>query len=116
MLAPQEVYRPGDEKNKSEVVTKSGMPVARDEMSREEKASRRRRAKERSKKEGLNKPRTDKENKVEKKGGKQEKKQVISDLKKGGVQVIGRKGVLTDVEGKEVKDGMARKGAGSYKL
>ncbi|KAH7084855.1 U3 small nucleolar ribonucleoprotein complex, subunit Mpp10 [Paraphoma chrysanthemicola] len=116
MLAPQEVYKPGDEKNKSEVVTKSGMPVAREEMSREEKASRRRRAKERSKKEGLNKPRTDKENKTEKKGGKQEKKQVLSDLKKGGVQVIGRKGVLTDVEGKEVKDGAARRGAGSYKL
>ncbi|KAH7094500.1 Mpp10 protein-domain-containing protein [Paraphoma chrysanthemicola] len=116
MLAPQEVYKPGDEKDKSEVVTKSGMPVAREEMSREEKASRRRRAKERSKKEGLNKPRTDKENKTEKKGGKQEKKQVLSDLKKGGVQIIGRKGVLTDVEGKEVKDGAARRGAGSYKL
>jgi len=115
MLAPQEVYRPGDENNKSEVVTKSGMPIAREELSREEKASRRRRAKERSKKEGLNKPRNGKENES-KKGGKQDKRQVISDLKKGGVQVIGRKGVLTDVEGKEVKGGGARKGAGSYKL
>ncbi|KAF2035656.1 Mpp10 protein [Setomelanomma holmii] len=116
MLAPQEVYKPGDEKDKTEVVTKSGMPIAREEMSREEKASRRRRAKDRSKKEGLNKPRTDKENTTAKKGGKQEKRQVISDLKKGGVQVIGRKGVLTDVEGKEVTGGATRKGAGSYKL
>ncbi|KAF2833563.1 Mpp10 protein [Ophiobolus disseminans] len=116
MLAPQEVYKPGDEKNKSEVVTKSGMPIAREEMSREEKASRRRRAKERSKKEGLNKPKTGKENKETKKAGKQEKRQVISDLKKGGVQVIGRKGVLTDVEGKDIKDGNTRRGAGSYKL
>lgn len=116
MLAPQEVYKPGDEKNKAEVVTKGGMPIAREEMSREEKASRRRRAKEKSKKEGLNKPQTGKKNKEVKKGGKQEKKQVLSDLKKGGVQVIGRKGVITDVEGKDVKDGGARKGAGSYKL
>jgi U3 small nucleolar RNA-associated protein MPP10 len=116
MLAPQELYKPGDEKNKTEVVTKSGMPLAREEMSREEKASRRRRAKERSKKEGLNKPKTAGKENTAKKGGKQEKKQVLSDLKKGGVQVIGRKGVLTDVEGKEVREGSARKGAGSYKL
>jgi U3 small nucleolar RNA-associated protein MPP10 len=115
MLAPQEVYKPGEEKNKSEIVTKSGMPIAREEMSREEKASRRRRAKEKSKKEGLNKPKADKENKEGKKNGKPGKKQLIGDLKKGGVQIIGRKGVLTDVEGKEVKDS-ARKGAGSYKL
>lgn len=119
MLAPQEVYKPGEEKDKSEVVTKSGMPVAREEMSREEKASRRRRAKERSKKEGLNKPKpVDKEvTKDGKKSGKPSggKKQLIGDLKKGGVQIIGRKGVLTDVEGKMVQDS-ARKGAGSYKL
>jgi U3 small nucleolar RNA-associated protein MPP10 len=112
MLAPQEVYKPGDEKNKSEVVTKAGMPIAREEMSREDKASRRRRAKEKSKKEGLNKPKPDKEGKKSVRPGK---KQLIGDLKKGGVQIIGRKGVLTDVEGKEVRDA-ARKGAGSYKL
>ena len=113
MLAPQEVYKPGDEKSKSEIVTKSGMPVAREEMSREEKMSRRRRAKERAKKAGLNKP---KENKVEGKEKKRgEKKQLLGDLKKGGVQIIGRKGVLTDVEGNEVRDEV-RKGAGSYKL
>ncbi|KAF1839179.1 Mpp10 protein [Decorospora gaudefroyi] len=115
MLAPQEVYKPGDEKSKTEIVTKSGMPVAREEMSREDKASRRRRAKERAKKAGLNKPTKgqNEEKKKEKKRG--EKKQMLGDLKKGGVQVIGRRGVLTDVEGKEVKDA-ARKGAGSYKL
>jgi U3 small nucleolar RNA-associated protein MPP10 len=115
MLAPQEVYKPGDEKNKTEVVTKSGMPIAREEMSREEKASRRRRAKEKSKKEGLNKPKPDKENKEGNKNVRPGKKQLIGELKKGGVQIIGRKGVLTDVEGKEVRDS-ARKGAGSYKL
>ncbi|KAH8695705.1 U3 small nucleolar ribonucleoprotein Mpp10 [Phaeosphaeriaceae sp. PMI808] len=116
MLAPQEVYKPGDEKDKTEVVTKSGMPISREEMSREDKANRRRRAKERSKKEGLNKPRTESTAKEDgKKGAKPGKKKLIGDLKKGGVQIIGRKGVLTDVEGKEIQD-LARKGAGSYKL
>jgi U3 small nucleolar RNA-associated protein MPP10 len=113
MLAPQEVYKPGEEKNKTEIVTKSGMPIAREELSREEKMSKRRRAKERAKKAGLNKP---KDQKVEKKEKKREdKKQLLGDLKKGGVQVIGRKGVLTDVEGKDVASEV-RKGAGSYKL
>lgn len=113
MLAPQEVYKPGDEKSKTEIVTKSGLPIARDELSREEKSSRRRRAKERSKKEGLNKPKI--ANEKENKGGRGQKKQLLGDLKKGGVQIIGRKGVLTDVDGKEAGS-VARKGAGSYKL
>ncbi|KAF1942368.1 Mpp10 protein [Clathrospora elynae] len=115
MLAPQEVYKPGDEKNKAEIVTKSGMPFARDEMSREEKMSRRRRAKERAKKAGLNKPKLTDQTAEKKEKKRGEKKQLIGDLKKGGVQIIGRKGVLTDVEGKEVTDAV-RKGAGSYKL
>ncbi|UPX16785.1 U3 snoRNP protein [Ascochyta rabiei] len=114
MLAPQEVYKPGDEENKAEIVTKSGMPLSREELSREEKASRRRRDKERSKKAGLNKPKATKEEKG-KKAGRGEKKQLVSDLKKGGVQVIGRKGVITDVEGKDVKEA-AKRGAGSFKL
>jgi U3 small nucleolar RNA-associated protein MPP10 len=113
MLAPQEIYKPGEEKSKTEIVTKSGMPVAHDEMSREEKMSRRRRAKERAKKAGLNKPKEKKTEGKEKKRG--EKKQLIGDLKKGGVQIIGRKGVITDVEGKEVKEA-AKRGAGSFKL
>ncbi|KAL6159087.1 U3 snoRNP protein [Exserohilum turcicum] len=115
MLAPQEIYKPGDAQSKTEIVTKSGMPVAREEMSREEKLSRRRRAKERAKKAGLNKPKptTTAEPKDTKKRG--DKKQLLGDLKKGGVQIIGRKGALTDVEGNEVKDAVT-KGAGSYKL
>ncbi|KAH6639843.1 Mpp10 protein-domain-containing protein [Boeremia exigua] len=117
MLAPQEVYKPGDEENKAEIVTKSGMPLSREELSREEKASRRRRDKERSKKAGLNKPKATKEEKKGKKGKelRGDKKQLVNDLKKGGVQVIGRKGVITDVEGKDVKEA-AKRGAGSFKL
>ena len=113
MLAPQEVYKPGEETNNSEVIGKSGMPVSREEMSREDKAAKRRRDKEKSKKAGLNKPKDQKTSKAATK--KQGNKQLIGDLKKGGVQIIGRKGVLTDVEGKDIKEA-AKKGAGSYKL
>ncbi|KAF3034937.1 U3 snoRNP protein [Didymella keratinophila] len=117
MLAPQDIYKPGDEENKAEIVTKSGMPLSREELSREEKSSRRRREKERSKKAGLNKPRRTEEEKKAKKGkdGRGDKKGLVNELKKGGVQVIGRKGKITDVEGKDVKEA-ARRGAGSYKL
>ena len=56
-LAPQELYKPGDEKTKGEVVTKAGAPIAREEMTREQKDSARRRAKpiSREKKHGANK-------------------------------------------------------------
>lgn len=116
MLAPQEVYRPGEEgaAEKGEVVLKSGVPMQRAEMSREEKVRRRRREKERIKKAG---------GVVEGKGGKEgqgrkaeEKKEVVSDLKKGGVRVIGKKGEIRDVEGKAVKGDSAIKGGGSFKL
>ncbi|MCJ1361659.1 U3 snoRNP protein [Acarospora aff. strigata] len=110
MLAPQEVYKPGDEKSKEDIVPKSGVPVAREEMSREEKLRRRRREKERIKKAGglVGK----------KKDGKaaKEKKQVTSDLKKGGVKVIGKKGEVRDVEGNSVKPQQTLKGAGQFKL
>jgi U3 small nucleolar RNA-associated protein MPP10 len=111
MLAPQELYKPGDEKNNSEIVTKSGMPVAREEMSREQKLRRRRREKERIKKANLSGPNT------ETTGNKKsnERKEVVGALKKGGVRVIGKKGQVTDVEGKDVKE-KARSGAGSFKL
>ena len=116
MLAPQEVYKPGtdDVKNNIEVVTKSGMPIAREEMTREQKLRRRRREKERIKKKGIHE--------VEKKEAEvsgrekkaRDKKQLLGDLKKGGVQVIGKKGI-TDLEGREVKEGV-RRGASSYML
>ncbi|KAF2809660.1 Mpp10 protein [Mytilinidion resinicola] len=111
MLAPQEVYKPGVERTKEEVVTKGGLPVARDEMSREEKQQRRRREKERIKKAGKNEG--GKANQESKKS--KEKKQLLGDLKKGSVKVIGKRGELRNVEGKEVKEA-ARVGGGSYKL
>ena len=117
MLAPQEVYKPGEDRNKKvEVSTKSGMPVARDEMTREQKLRRRRREKERIKKAGgivvnAGKGGVAKGRKAEEKG------KVAADLKRGGVRVIGRKGEIRDIQGKEVKrNGVFGSGAGAYKL
>lgn len=126
MLAPQEVYKPGEERSREEkrkeVVLKSGVPVAREEMSREEKLRRRRREKERIKKRGgsVVAPRqvVATNGAKKKKNKSEENKGVVGDLKRGGVRVIGKKGELVDVEGKAVKasKGNDVKGAGSYKL
>ncbi|KAF1955509.1 Mpp10 protein [Byssothecium circinans] len=114
MLAPQELYKPGEDKaTNAEIVTKGGLPVAREEMSKEQKMRRRRREKERIRKAGLSEGNAKEETGRGKKT--QEKRQLIGDLKKGGVQIIGKKGQVTDVEGKKVKE-TARMGAGSYKL
>ena len=116
MLAPQEVYKPGEEKrNKEEVLKKgSGLPVGREEMTRDEKVRRRRREKERIRKAGGLAPAKGSEGRSKK---VEEKKGVIGQLKKGGVRVIGKKGEIRDVEGKPVRGQVAvGTGAGSYKL
>ncbi|OJD22426.1 hypothetical protein ACJ73_06224 [Blastomyces percursus] len=94
MLAPQEMYAPGDEgKVRSEVVLKSGMTVSKEEMTREAKLRRRRREKQKLKKKSSQPVRTRKQ---------AEKQRMISDLKKGGVKVIGNQGDLKDVYGNKV--------------
>jgi U3 small nucleolar RNA-associated protein MPP10 len=115
MLAPQEIYRAGKEKaniEKGEIVPKSGAPVAREEMTRDEKIRRRRREKERIRKRGgeeLNQ-------KAESKKTKQNRN-TIGELKKGGVKVIGRKGDIRDVEGNKVQASAAvNGGGGAFKL
>lgn len=94
MIAPQEIYNPGkDTAEKGEVVAKSGLPVARQEMSREDKIRRRRREKERIRKAG---------GETTKMGKKaQEKKDTMAELKRGGVKVINKKGEIMDMEGKK---------------
>ena len=114
MLAPQEIYMSGKEKEsieKGEVVPKSGVPVARQEMTREEKLRRRRREKERTRKRGGVEA-------TQKLGGKkaQQKREVIGELKKGGVKVIDRKGNVRDVDGNRVQAAAVLKGAGAFKL
>ncbi|GAB7348288.1 hypothetical protein MBLNU459_g6268t1 [Dothideomycetes sp. NU459] len=113
-LAPQEVYKAGEAIEKGEeVATRGGGVVAREEMSREERKRRRRREKEREKKAGTN---DDAPKKLESRKTK-ERKEIVSDLKKGGVKVIGRKGELTNVEGDAVRAGSGAAAAGgSYKL
>jgi len=110
LLAPQEVYRAGEEKGKGEVATKGGQILSREELTKDEKVRRRRREKERLRKAGV-------QGDGSKKSAKQqEKSNVVGDLKKGGVKVIGKKGRVTDVEGKEVKQGGGRNSAGAFKL
>ncbi|KAG6359321.1 hypothetical protein INS49_012842 [Diaporthe citri] len=88
MIAPQEVYNPGkDTAEKGEVVAKSGLPVARQEMSREDKIGKK----------------------------AQEKKDTMAELKKGGVKVINRKGEVMDMEGKKPQAAKAVT-SGSFKL
>lgn len=85
-LAPQEVYHPKDGAGLGgEVVLKNGVSVAKDEMSREEKSRRRRNEKKKFKatsQQPGNQKKTD------------EGQQVLSDLKKGGVQMVGQGGEL----------------------
>jgi U3 small nucleolar RNA-associated protein MPP10 len=110
-LAPQEIYQPGKETAETGEVVAGGLPIARQEMSREEKLRRRRREKERIRKSGGDGKNG--ENKASKKS--QEKKDTIDQLKKGGVRVINRKGEVVDVDGNKAK---AQKAAtsGSFKL
>ncbi|KPM44596.1 hypothetical protein AK830_g1967 [Neonectria ditissima] len=109
-MAPQEVYKAGaDTAAKGEVVTKAGLPVARQEMSREDKAARRRREKERVRKAGG----VDGNKVVSRRA--QMKRDTIAELKKGGVKVINRKGEITDVDGKKAKAPKAVS-SGNFKL
>ncbi|KAJ4155728.1 hypothetical protein LMH87_000959 [Akanthomyces muscarius] len=108
-MAPQEVYKAGaNTAAKGEVVSKSGLPVARQEMSREDKARRRRQHKERVRKAGNGGAGSSR-------AATSKKAQTIADLKKGGVKVINRKGEITDVDGNKIKATKAIS-SGSFKL
>ncbi|APA12553.1 hypothetical protein SS1G_03815 [Sclerotinia sclerotiorum 1980 UF-70] len=112
MLAPQEIYKAGQvvegQKKDNKEITRGGAPVAREEMSREEKLRRRRREKERIKKMGEGE-------KVLSKKAK-EKKDVVGELKRGGVKVIGKRGEMRDVEGKRILASEVVTGGGGFKL
>ncbi|KAK3381291.1 U3 small nucleolar ribonucleoprotein complex, subunit Mpp10 [Podospora didyma] len=111
MIAPQEVYAPGKESaEQGEVIAKSGLPIARQEMTREEKLRRRRRDKERIRKAGG----VDANNPMSKK--KQAEKEAMSDLKKGGVRVINRKGEMVGLDGKKTAEHKVTSTSGSFKL
>ncbi|KAJ4302571.1 U3 snoRNP protein [Collariella sp. IMI 366227] len=110
-MAPQEVYAPSKgTAEKGDVVAKSGLPVARQEMSREEKLRRRRRDKERIRKAGG----LDANKSTSKKA--QAQKDTMSDLKKGGVKVINRKGEVVGLDGKKVVEQKGPQSSGAFKL
>ncbi|KAI8966670.1 Mpp10 protein [Daldinia sp. FL1419] len=109
-LAPQEIYKAGKETaEKGEVVAKSGLPVAKEEMSREDKIRRRRREKERIRKAG------GLDDKKPKSAKAQAQKQTLGDLKLGGVKVINKKGEIVDMEGNKAKAAKAASSS-SFKL
>ncbi|KIV78978.1 hypothetical protein PV11_06575 [Exophiala sideris] len=112
MLAPQEVYRPGEEKAKDGeiVVRKGGAAANKEEMTREEKLRRRRRDKERTKKANVQQGKSSVGNSANsgdkgKKSKTQDKADILSDLQKGNVKVIDKKGELQDLGGKKGRKG-----------
>ena len=107
-LAPQEIYS-SNKKNaaKGEVVGKSGLPVAKQEMSKDDRQRKRRQDKARGKKAGgLNGGLS---------GKAKARKDTMDDLRKGGVKVVNRKGEVTDVQGNKVRNAKTA-GSSSYKL
>jgi U3 small nucleolar RNA-associated protein MPP10 len=119
MLAPQEVYKPGQKGRagigSDEIVPKSGLPVATEEMTREEKLRRRRRHKERLRKSlatkagGAPREQTTGTTDAIASNGKQKQRRdkeavIVNTLKRANVRVIGRKGELTDIQGRQVTD------------
>ncbi|MCJ1341392.1 U3 snoRNP protein [Bachmanniomyces sp. S44760] len=137
MLAPQEIYRVGDANGKvkgddetSREVIRGGLPVGKVEMTREEKLRRRRREKEKLKKQlgneesqtkAIRRGRTDVKEKQAARRVKikkaKEKDDIVGQLKKGGVRMIGQKGDVRNVEGEKVSAaGRGTIGGGTYKL
>ncbi|KAI0907925.1 Mpp10 protein-domain-containing protein [Ustulina deusta] len=109
-LAPQEVYKAGkDNAEKGEIVTKSGLPVAKQEMTREDKTRKRRREKERIRKAG------DLDSKKPQSAKAQQRKETLGALKKGGVKVINKKGEVVDIDGNKAKTAKAAS-SGTFKL
>lgn len=110
-LAPQEVYKPGEVKVAGEIVGKDGLPVQREELSREQKKRRRMREKERMKKSSTALTNGNAKSKRE-----EEQSNIVGELKRGGVKVIGKKGELRDVDGKQPKNKLAAITGGAFKL
>lgn len=117
MLAPQEIYVAGEDRGKEdkkrEIITKGGMAVSREEMEQETRKRRRRRTKERIRKSGggvsaaaeggsTKNVTNGGENKKKRKTTTTTEKEVMSQLKKGGVRIIGKKGDIRDVNGKKI--------------
>ncbi|KKF92587.1 U3 small nucleolar ribonucleoprotein mpp10 [Ceratocystis platani] len=108
-IAPQELYKTSAATAaKGELVTRSGLPLARQELSRDERQRMRRRDKERMAKDA-----SDPDARLSKKAKMQ--KDTIEGLRKGGVKVVNRKGEVVDVDGNKIKADKTMS-SGNYKL
>lgn len=133
MLAPQELYVAGEGRSKDdirrEVVLKGGKPIGREEMGQDEKKRRRRRAKERIRKSGNAGGAVTAQNGGAGDGregvgsglkkrskGNETGKEILGQLKRGGVRVIGKGGEVRDAGGRVVDGGGKVGGAGGWKL
>ncbi|KAK9433162.1 Mpp10 protein-domain-containing protein [Lipomyces doorenjongii] len=116
MLAPQEVYIPlsgiAKDEQKKEVISGDGLPVARAEMTRDERKRRRRREKARHAKQEAKRLETRKV-KAQTEGSRAS---VVETLKKGHVTVIGRQGEKRDIEGRLKVDKAGLRGSSGLKL
>ncbi|KAK9320417.1 Mpp10 protein-domain-containing protein [Lipomyces orientalis] len=116
MLAPQEVYIPLNgitrDDSKKEVIRGDGLPVARAELTREERKRRRRREKARHAKMEAKRLET-RQVKSQKEGSRAS---VVETLKKGNVTVIGKRGEKRDIEGRLKVDKGGPKGSSELKL
>lgn len=108
-LAPQEIYAPGETTRvDGEFVMRNGVPATKEEMTRDEKAKLRRRQKK------LNQAPT--ESSKKRSGIAVEKQQVVSDLRRAGVRLIGKEGDMKDISGAQIAGVGNRDGAHSMKL
>ncbi|KAK9332504.1 Mpp10 protein-domain-containing protein [Lipomyces starkeyi] len=116
MLAPQEVYIPlsgiAKDEQKKEVIRGDGLPVARAEMTRDERKRRRRREKARHAKQEAKRLETRKV-KAQTEGSRAS---VVETLKKGHVTVIGKQGEKRDIEGRLKVDKAGLRGSSGLKL
>ncbi|PYH74028.1 rRNA-processing protein MPP10 [Aspergillus vadensis CBS 113365] len=100
-LAPQEIYAPGDDNRVAgEMILKNGTAIAKEEMTREQKARLRREHKKQIASTA----------KSQKTGKAAENQQLISDLKKGGVKLIGKQGEVTNINGGKIKEAVKEGG------
>jgi U3 small nucleolar RNA-associated protein MPP10 len=94
-LAPQEIYAPGIASTLSgETLTKTGLPVAHGELSRDEKLRQRRRAKDRRTKHQLSQVKAQQPD---------AKAEVVRALRKGNEGVIGKGGMVTGIDGEKLE-------------
>lgn len=96
-LAPQEVFKAGEDKvTKDEVIGRDGLPITRSEMNREDKKRLRRKIK--AKKSKVYKEKEEKQKALAQKKGS--KADIMENLKKANVTVIDKKGDKRDLSGK----------------